>query len=233
MWIKVVHGNPLKSARPGSCRLCSLSWLPAENAQGTWGFSMARLGRSAPDLLLAFLLLAFFGCGGGSSGIQTVIPPPPPPPQPDFSIGFFLKFRQCAARRHELRNNVVREPTQWLHRFRPGHSLPVYLRASFQIRLVPSASAPGLEHRLSFLSGRQNAATGNSTIVATGTSGTLSHPANLALTIQTGIAANLPRTTYAQNRLHSRRRTIPPASLITGTSPTIQLINSFSWPIAR
>ncbi|MGC2529349.1 MAG: IPT/TIG domain-containing protein [Candidatus Acidiferrum sp.] len=43
-----------------------------------------------------------------------------------------------------------------------------------------------------------NSATGNSTIVATGTSGSLSHPANLGLTIQTGVAANLPRTTYAE-----------------------------------
>jgi DNA-binding beta-propeller fold protein YncE len=43
-----------------------------------------------------------------------------------------------------------------------------------------------------------NASTGNSTIIATGVSGALSHPANLALTTQSGIVANLPRTTYAR-----------------------------------
>jgi hypothetical protein len=43
-----------------------------------------------------------------------------------------------------------------------------------------------------------NTATGNSAIVAIGTSGALSHPANLALTIQSGVVANLPRTTYAR-----------------------------------
>jgi hypothetical protein len=43
-----------------------------------------------------------------------------------------------------------------------------------------------------------NTSIGNSTIIATGISGSLSHPANLALTIQSGIAANLPRTAYAR-----------------------------------
>lgn len=43
-----------------------------------------------------------------------------------------------------------------------------------------------------------NTSTGSSTIIATGTSGALSHPANLALTIQSGVVANLPRTSYAR-----------------------------------
>ena len=43
-----------------------------------------------------------------------------------------------------------------------------------------------------------NASTGNSTIIAQGASGSLSHPANLELTIQAGVVANLPRTSYAR-----------------------------------
>jgi len=39
---------------------------------------------------------------------------------------------------------------------------------------------------------------GNFTIMAEGASGSLSHPASLGLTIQTGIVANLPRTTFAR-----------------------------------
>src|SRR5690348_18208433 len=46
---------------------------------------MGRLRESAPECLLAFLILASAGCGGGTS---TAPPPPPPPPSPDFSIGF-------------------------------------------------------------------------------------------------------------------------------------------------
>jgi hypothetical protein len=34
--------------------------------------------------------------------------------------------------------------------------------------------------------------------MASGTSGSLSHPANLGLTIQSGVAANIPRTTFAR-----------------------------------
>ena len=58
--------------------------------------------------------------------------------------------------------------------------------------VATGSSAPVL------FSAAPNAPTGNSTIIATGISGSLSHPANLALTIQTGIAASLPRTAYAR-----------------------------------
>jgi IPT/TIG domain len=58
--------------------------------------------------------------------------------------------------------------------------------------VATGSSAPVL------FSAAPNAPTGNSTIIATGISGSLSHPANLALPIQTGIAASLPRTAYAR-----------------------------------
>ncbi|MGH9740902.1 MAG: IPT/TIG domain-containing protein, partial [Candidatus Acidiferrum sp.] len=47
-------------------------------------------------------------------------------------------------------------------------------------------------------SASSSAATGTFTITATGASGSLSHPANLGVTIQAGVAANLPRTTFAR-----------------------------------
>ena len=43
-----------------------------------------------------------------------------------------------------------------------------------------------------------NAATGNFTITAQGTSGTLSHSANFALAVQGGVIATLPRTTFVR-----------------------------------
>jgi len=43
-----------------------------------------------------------------------------------------------------------------------------------------------------------NAATGNFTIMASGTSGSLSHPANLGIAIQSGVTSNIPRTTFVR-----------------------------------
>jgi hypothetical protein len=63
--------------------------------------------------------------------------------------------------------------------------------------LSPFSIAAGSSTRVLF-SAAPNTATGNSAIVATGTSGALSHPANLALTIQGGVVANLPRTAYVR-----------------------------------
>jgi IPT/TIG domain len=63
--------------------------------------------------------------------------------------------------------------------------------------LSPFSVAAG-SSTLVFFFAATNALTGNSTIVATGVSWTLSHPANLALTIQGGVAASLPRTAFAR-----------------------------------
>jgi hypothetical protein len=63
--------------------------------------------------------------------------------------------------------------------------------------LSPFSVAAG-SSALVLFSAAPNASTGNSTIIVTGVSGSLSHPANLALTIQTGVAASLPPTTYAR-----------------------------------
>lgn len=61
----------------------------------------------------------------------------------------------------------------------------------------PFSVAAGMSASVVF-GAASNAATGNFTISAQGTSGALSHSANLALTVQSGAASTLPRTTYAR-----------------------------------
>ena len=154
---------------------------------------MARLGKSVPNLLLALLLPAFFGCGGGSSGIQI---PPPPPPQPDFSIGFSqnsVNVQQGSTSSSvSLSVSAINGFTGTVQVTLSGLPSGVVSNPASPFGVASGSSIPVL------FSAAANSATGNSTIVATGTSGSLSHPANLGLTIETGVATNLPRTTYTE-----------------------------------
>jgi hypothetical protein len=154
---------------------------------------MARPGRCAPDFSLALLLLAALGCGGGSSNFQ---PPPPPPPQPDFSIGFStnsLNLQQGATSPAVMLSvNPLNGFTGTIQVTLTGLPAGVISSPVSPFSIAAGSSTPVL------FSAAPNTATGNSAIVATGTSGALSHPANLALTIQSGVVANLPRTTYAR-----------------------------------
>ena len=157
---------------------------------------MARLRRCATDLLISLCLLASIGCGGGSSSIQTAPPPPPPPPQPDFSLAF---SSSSVSLQQGGTSPAITLSVNPLNGFTGSvqvtlSALPtgVISNPVSPFSVSPGSSAPVL------FSAAINASTGNSTIIATGISGSLSHPANLALTIQSGIAANLPRTAYAR-----------------------------------
>lgn len=154
---------------------------------------MGRRGRSVPELLLALGSLGFFGCGGGSSSTQTI---PPPPPQPDFSIGFSqnsVNVQQGAT------SAAVNVSVNALN----GYAGTVQVTLSgLPAGVVSSPASPfsvaaGSSVSLLF-SAASDAGTGNFTVTATGVGGSLSHPANLGLSIQAGLAANLPRTTFAR-----------------------------------
>ncbi len=154
---------------------------------------MGRLRISAPDLLLSFLLLMFSGCGGGSSTIQ---PPPPPPPSPDFSIGFSqnaVNVQQGAT------SPAVNVSVTALNGFSgmvqvalSGLPSGVVSNPASPFNIAEGSSASIL------FSAAANAGTGNFTITATGTSGSLSHPANLGIAVQEGVVANLPRTAFSR-----------------------------------
>ena len=153
---------------------------------------MGRLRRCGPDASLAVLLLALTGCGGGSSSIQT----PPPPPQPDFSIGFSQNSVTVQQGTTSSQINLSVDP---LNGF--AGSVEITL-TGLPAGVVSNPSSPfdvaaGSNTPILF-SAAANASAGTSTLMAQGVSGSLSHPANLALTIQSGVVANLPRTAYAR-----------------------------------
>ncbi|MGB8474725.1 MAG: IPT/TIG domain-containing protein [Candidatus Acidiferrum sp.] len=153
---------------------------------------MERLKQSAPGSLLNLLLLLCFGCGCGSSSYQ----PPRPPPQPDFSLGFSqnsINLQQGAT------SPAVDVSVNALNGF--AGTVKVALSGMPQGVVSnpasPFAVAAGSSASVLF-SASSNAPTGSFTVMATGASGSLSHPANLGVTIETGVAADLPRTTFAQ-----------------------------------
>jgi IPT/TIG domain len=152
---------------------------------------MARLRQSAPGSLMVLLFVLCSGCGGGSSSLGV-----PPPPQPDFSLGFSqssITVEQGAT------SPAISVSVGSVNGFAgsvqitlSGLPTGVISNPSSPFSVSAGASAPVL------FSAASNANTGNFTVMATGASGSLTHPADLGLTIQTGIVANLPRTTFAR-----------------------------------
>ncbi|MGB9465933.1 MAG: IPT/TIG domain-containing protein [Candidatus Acidiferrum sp.] len=154
---------------------------------------MARLRRCAPSFFLGLLLLPQIGCGGGSSSIQ---PPSPPPPQPDFSIGFSqnsVNVQQGATSPAvNLSVNSLNGFTGSVQMTLSGLPAGVISNPSSPFSLAAGSSVPIL------FSAAANTGTGSFTVMAEGVNGSLSHPANLGLTIQTGVVTNLSRTAYAR-----------------------------------
>lgn len=141
--------------------------------------------------LLALLLFAAWGCGGGSAEIQ-----PPPPPPPDFSIAFGANAVTAEQGGTSGAVQLSVTPSN-------GFSGAVQVALTgLPSDVVSSPASPfsvtaGSPVSLLF-SAATKAATGNFTVVATATSGSLSHLANLSLTVQAGIIATLPRTTFVR-----------------------------------
>ena len=151
------------------------------------------MGRSrlcVPKMFLVLLASVCAGCGGSSSVIQ------PPPPIPDFSLG--LSSSSISVQQGAVSSAVTVSVTP-LNGFTGNVQItlgalpagvtsnpasPFNLAAGSSVAIVFGVAA--------------NAATGNFTVTAQGVSGALSHSQNLALTIQSGVVATLPRTTYVR-----------------------------------
>jgi len=139
-----------------------------------------------------FLLLAAacVGCGGGSTLTQ------PPPPVADFSLTLSSNSVTVQQGSASAAITTTVNPSN-------GFTGSVQVTLSGLPAGVtsnpasPFAVAAGTSASIVF-GATANAATGNFTVSARGTSGSLSHSANLALAVQAGVAANLPRTSYAR-----------------------------------
>jgi IPT/TIG domain len=148
--------------------------------------------RGVPVLNLA-LFVSLVGCGGGGGGGEIQ----PPPPQADFSLS--------------LSTTSVSLP-------QGGTSFPLTVSVTAEngfsgtvqvtLNSLPAGIACNPTSPFSVAAGQNtavvfgassSASTGQFSVTAQGTSGSLSHSANLSLSIQTGSTQTFPRSTYAAN----------------------------------
>jgi hypothetical protein len=145
-------------------------------------------------LLLIPFLIAFICAGCGNTASSS--PPPPPPPAADFSLRLSsnsISITQGAASPAVI---VTVDPVNGF-----TGAVQVVLGAlptgitsnpASPFSISASASTPII------IGASTSSATGNFTISVRGTSGALSHSADLAIAIQTAVNAALPRTSYVR-----------------------------------
>ncbi len=146
--------------------------------------------KGIPVLGLAFVLF-MSGCGGGGGGSQ------PPPAQADFSLGFSTTSVSLpqGGTSSPLTVSVTAEngfsgTVQVIL-----NSLPAGITSN---PASPFSVAAGQNTTLVF-GAASTAYTGQFSVTAQGTSGSLSHSSNLSLSIQASSSQNFPRSTYAAN----------------------------------
>ena len=147
----------------------------------------------AAPFFLAVVLSLSAGCGGVASKSQTV---QPPPPAQDFSI-------TLSTTSLSLLQGGTSSPVNVSIAGQNGFTGTVQVSLSGLPSAVqsnpssPFGIAAGASTSVLF-GAASNAAAGNFTITAQGSSGSLSHSANLSLTVQTSVVSALPRTTYVR-----------------------------------
>lgn len=148
--------------------------------------------RGFQSLVLAFVVFTeACGGGGGTGGVQ------PPPPQPDFVLG--LSATSVSVPQGSASSPVIVSITA-----ENGFSATVQVSLTGLPSGVtsnpasPFFVAAGQNVSLEF-GAAANAATGQFSITAQGTSGTLSHSQTLSLSVETVAPANLPLTSYVEN----------------------------------
>ena len=152
---------------------------------------MGRIRLGVPVAISLALTPALSGCGGGAGFVQ---PAPPPPPPQDFTVTLSSSSLTIA-------QGATAAPINLSIMGQNGFSGTVQVALSG----LPSGIASNPSSPFPVAAGASvpiiigaavNASTGNFTITAQGTSGSLSHMATLALTIQMNMSAPLPRTAF-------------------------------------
>ena len=136
------------------------------------------------------LLAVCVGCGGGSSVTQ------PPPPPADFSMSFSVNSISISQGGTSSAVNVSINPSNGFTGTTQVtlSGLPAGVTSN---PTSPFAVAAGASVSVVF-GAASNAATGNFTVSAQGSSGALSHSQTLALTVQAGVVPMLSRTSYVR-----------------------------------
>ncbi len=153
------------------------------------------MGRRWQSLTLDVLFLIGMagGCGGGGSTFQTQ---PPPPPSADFTVG-------VSAGTVVVVQGGVSAPVIFSITAKNGFSGQVQITLSglpggvVSNPASPFTAAPGATTNVVFTAAG-NASTGNVAVSAEAVSGSLTHSAALTLTIQGGLSADFPRTTFVR-----------------------------------
>lgn len=181
----------------------------------------------ALSLTLSFLSALSAGCGGGGGASANIQPPPPPPA--DFSISLSSSSLSLA-------QGATSPPVTISLTNQNGFSntvqvtlagLPTGVTSNPASPFTVASSAPTAV----VFGASPNATTGDFTITAQGSSGALSHSDTLALTVQAGAIASLPRTTYIRTDAVAALDAHP-ANPAVVASPTTQSPNIYSSPIA-
>jgi len=150
---------------------------------------MGRLRLGVPVALTVAITVICFGCGGGQAGVQL----PPPPPQ-DFTIAF-------SSNSLSIPQGSASTPVNVSVTGENGFTGTVQVNlAGLPAGVTTNPASPfgvaaGAGTSIIF-GAAANAATGNFMVSAQGTSGALSHSANLSLTVQQSILSVLPRTSF-------------------------------------
>ena len=148
---------------------------------------MTQLRQIAPLLLLTPLLIA---CGGS----QTIISVPPP--APDFALAF-------SPATLSVTDGATSSPVNVSITAKNGFSGSVQITLDTPAGIISNPSSPfsvnaGANASVIF-GASANATTGTFTLTGQALSGSLSHSATLALTVNASTRPALPRTTYARS----------------------------------
>ena len=143
----------------------------------------------------AVVTLLCVGCGGAGSSSSNVKPPSSSPP-PDFAIALSASSLSVSqgttAAPITISVSAQNGFTGTVQVTLTGAPNGVLSNPASPFIIPSSGSTPVV------LGALPNAPTGNFTITAQGTSGSLSHSATLALAVQASVASPLPRTTYVR-----------------------------------
>jgi IPT/TIG domain-containing protein len=146
-------------------------------------------GRVSVLELLVFASVCI-GCGGGSAVTQQ------PPPMPDFSLSLSTNSISISQGGTSSAVSVS---------INPGNGFTGNVKVTLSgipAGLTSNPASPfdvaaGASTSVVF-GAASNAATGNFTVAAQGSSGALSHSQTLALTVQAGVSSMLPRSSYVR-----------------------------------
>ena len=152
--------------------------------------------KRASSSVLVSLLCAGAGCGGGGSSPSSNVKPPPSTPSPDFAI-------TLSANSLSISQGTTAAPITVSVANQNGFTGNVQVTLAGAPNGVVSNPAspfiiPSGASTLVVLGALPNAPSGNFTITAQAISGSLSHSATLALSVQASAGSPFPRTTYAR-----------------------------------